>query len=464
LRILDREVVVAGIDTWRSGRDQLQSRVHGRVLIAGVDGYDQSRSVFNAMIDRYPALVIRCENATDVVQGVNFARDHGLPVSVKGGGHSVAGSAVGDDGVMLDMSAMTRVVVDPAQRLAVAESGALLAQLDAATAEHGLATPLGVVSVTGIAGLTLGGGLGWLNGKHGLACDNLVGVDIVIADGRLLTASAEQNPDLFWAVRGGGGNFGVVVSFTYRLHPVSAVLAGAIVYPSGMAAEALSHFHEVASTAPDELSTSASLWRDDEGVTMASVGVCWSGRVEDGELALRRLREFGPPVADEVRPMPYAALQQVSDGGFPEGRQHYWKASFLKNLTAELIDVVIDHLEHAPSPYTGVGFQQMTGVASRVEPSATAFAHRAKQYDCLILSQWDDPADSPANIAWTRSLFEDMTPFLESGVYVNNLGDGEQERAHAAFGENYERLSRIKAAYDPGNLFRSNANIETVAS
>jgi hypothetical protein len=458
------EGVVAGVDTWMSGRDKLQSRVRGRVLTAEVDGYEESRSVFNAMIDRYPVLIIRCEDAADVVHGVTFARDHGLNVSVKGGGHSVSGSAVCDGGVMLDMSAMTKVVVNSAQRIAVAESGALLAQLDAATAKHGLATPLGVVSLTGIAGLTLGGGLGWLNGKHGLACDNLLAVDIVTADGRLLTATAQQHEDLFWAVRGGGGNFGVVVSFTYRLHPVAAVLAGAIVYPADVAAEALIHYHEVVSAAPDELSTSASLWRDDRGVTMSSVGVCWSGRAEDGPPALRRLREFGPPVADEVRTMPYAALQQVSDGGFPRGRQHYWKASFLKHLTPEVINVVIDHLEHAPSPYTGVGFQQMTGLASRVAPSATAFAHRAKQYDCLILSQWDDPADSPANVAWTRSLFEAMTPFLEPGVYVNNLGDEEQGRAPAAFGHNYERLSRIKAACDPGNLFRSNANIGAVAS
>jgi FAD/FMN-containing dehydrogenase len=383
---------------------------------------------------------------------------------VKGGGHSVAGSAVCDGGVMLDMSAMTKVVVDASQRIAVAEPGVLLTQLDAATAEHGLATPLGVVSVTGIAGLTLGGGLGWLNGHYGLACDNLVAVDIVTADGQLLTATAEQNDDLFWAVRGGGGNFGVVVSFTYRLHPVSTVLAGAIVYPAAMAAEALRYYHEVVSLASDELTTAASVWRDDEGAVTASVGVCWSGRVQEGESALRRVREFGPPVADEVRAVPYAAFQGASDEGFPRGRQHYWKASFLKQLTPEVIDIVLDHVGRAPSPYTGVGFQQMTGVASRVEPSATAFAHRAKQYDCLILSQWDDPADSPANIAWTRSLFEAMTPFFESGVYLNNLGDEEQSRAPAAFGDNYERLTRIKAKYDPGNLFRSNANIGTVVS
>jgi hypothetical protein len=315
--------------------------------------------------------------------------------------------------------------------------------------------------MTGIAGLTLGGGLGWLNGRYGLACDNLLAVDIVTADGQLRTANAHQHEDLFWAVRGGGGNFGVVVSFTYRLHPVTTVLAGLITYPPDSAHATLRRYHELAGASPDELSTAASVSLDAAGDPVVSVRVCWSGSPEEGESAVRPFRELGPPVSDQVRPMPYVALQQASDGGVPPGRKHYWKASFLRQLPDEAIDIVLRHTAQAPSPYTGVGFQQMTGVASRVDPAATAFAHRAEQYDFLILSQWDDPADSPVNIAWTRSLFEAMQPFLEPSVYMNNLGDEGADRVRAAYGANYDRLAKCKATYDPHNLFRFNPNIDT---
>jgi FAD/FMN-containing dehydrogenase len=450
---------MSGAESWRGDVASLEDSTRGSVLLPGDEHYDRSRRVFNAMIDRFPALILRCADEGDVVQGVEFAREHGLPVSVRGGGHSVAGSAIGDGGLTLDMSAMTTIVVDPRERTAVAAPGLTLGQFDAATAAHGLATPFGVVSMTGIAGLTLGGGLGWLNGKHGLACDNLLAVDIVTADGQLRTASADQNADLFWAVRGGGGNFGVVVSFTYRLHPVTSVLAGAITYPPTRARAALSNYHELVATSPDELSTAASVWRNAARQAVVSVGVCWSGPLEDGEAVLRALRQSGPPDADEVRVMPYVELQRSSDGGFPLGRQHYWKAGFLKQLPTEAIDVVLGSIEHAPSPYTGVGLQQMTGVASRVDPTLTAFAHRARQYDCLILSQWDDPAESEENVAWTRSLFEAMSPFLETGVYMNNLGDEGRDRVKDAYGANYDRLATVKAAYDPDNLFRFNPNI-----
>jgi FAD/FMN-containing dehydrogenase len=315
--------------------------------------------------------------------------------------------------------------------------------------------------MTGIAGLTLGGGLGWLNGSHGLACDNLLAVDIVTADGRLRTATDQQHADLFWAVRGGGGNFGVVVSFTYRLHPVTTVLAGGITYPPEDAHAALSRYHELAVTSPDELSTGASAWLNADGDAAVSMTVCWSGAPEEGESVIRPFRQLGAPVGDEVRPIPYVALQQAGDGSFPAGRQHYWKSSFLRQLPAEAVDTVLRFTAQAPSPHTTVGFQQMTGVASRIDPAATAFAHRAEQYDFLILSQWDDPADSPDNISWTRSLFSAMQPFLEPSVYMNNLGDEGPTRVRAAYGSNYDRLVKVKAAYDPDNLFRFNPNIAT---
>ena len=444
---------------WTTGLARLETDVRGQVLTAGSEDYDKSRRVFNAMIDRYPAVIVRCVEVADVVHGIEFARQHGLPVSVKGGGHSVAGSAVSDFGLTFDMAAMTRIVVDPVQRTAVAEPGLTLAQFDAATAAHGLATTLGAVSMTGIAGLTLGGGIGWLNGHYGLACDNLLAVDIVTADGQLRTATAQQHQDLFWAVRGGGGNFGVVVSFTYRLHPVATVLAGGITYPPDDAQAALGRYHELAVTSPDALSTGASVSLNAAGDPVVSVTVCWSGSAEEGEAAVRPFRELGAPVSDEVRPMPYVALQQAGDGGFPAGRQHYWKSSFLRQLPAEAIGTVLRHMAQAPSPHTGVGLQQMTGMASRVDPAATAFAHRAEQYDFLILSQWDDPADSPDNIAWTRALFEAMQPFLEPSVYMNNLGDEGPTRVRAAYGTNYDRLAQVKATYDPDNLFRFNPNI-----
>ncbi len=437
----------------------LKTRISGQVLRPGDEGYDHSRRVFNAMMDRSPALILRCARPEDVIHGVDFARERGLDLSIKGGGHSVAGNAVCEVGLMLDMSGMKSIHVDPARRIAVAESGLTLGEFDAATQAHGLATTLGVVSMTGIAGLTLGGGIGWLNGKYGLACDNLLSVDVVTADGQLRTAAPDQHDDLFWALRGGGGNFGVVVSFTYQLHPVVTVLGGGVSYPPNAAHEALRRYHEFASTCPDELSTVASIGRSSDGEPVVSVAVCWCGPLDEGERVVRPLRELGPPIADEIQPMPYLTIQSAPDAGFPLGRQHYWKASFLKDLPDQAIETILRFAAEIPSPYTGIGLQQMSGVASRVDSAATAFAHRARQYDFLILSQWDDPADSPTNIAWTRSLFEAMSPFLERGVYVNDLGEEGEDRVRAAYGGNYERLARVKAKYDPANLFRLNHNV-----
>jgi FAD/FMN-containing dehydrogenase len=449
-------------DSRTISRGELRSRLaklaQGHVLGAGDPAYEKARRVFNAMIERRPAAILQCSCAEDAAHGVTVARECALPLSVKGGGHSVAGNAVCQDGLMLDMSAMKRISVDPGRGLAVAEAGLTLGDFDAATSRYGLATTLGVVSMTGIAGLTLGGGIGWLNGKHGLACDNVVSMDVVTADGQLRTVNAGQHPDLFWAMRGGGGNFGVVVSFTYRLHPVSMVLAGPISYPPQRAAEALRLYHQVASAAPDPLATAASVSRGAGGEPCVSVGVCWSGPVDEGERALRPLREFGPPTADDVKLIPYRELQSMKDAGFPSGRLHYWKASFLADLPDEAIDTVLRFAATAPSPYTGIGMQQITGAASRIAPTATAFAHRRRHYDFLILSQWDDPADSPDNERWTRELFEAMSPHFR-GVYVNNLGEEGSDRVRDAYGINYERLAGIKAAYDPDNIFRLNQNI-----
>jgi FAD/FMN-containing dehydrogenase len=425
--------------------------LRGELIRPEDDGYDAARAVFNGMIDRHPALIVRAAGVADVIRGVNIARTHNLPLSVRGGGHSVAGNAVCDNGVMLD------------RQTTQAQAGLTLGEFDLETQEFGLATTLGVVSMTGIAGLTLGGGLGWLNGRYGLACDNLISADVVTADGRLLTASAEENEDLFWGIRGGSGNFGVVTSFEYQLHPVGPVLGGGLVYPMTKAGEVLRFYHEFASECPDELSTVASLGISPDGSPVVSISVCYCGPIETGEQVLRLLRTLGSPLEDSIQPMAYRTLQSAPDAGFPFGRQHYWKSSYLKHLSDEAIEVMIRFVAEMPSPTTGVGLQQMHGAASRVDPVATAFPHRDEHYDLIILSQWTDPADSARNIEWTRAFFEAMQPFFERGVYVNNLGEEGEDRVKAAYGANYDRLLTLKNKYDPTNLFRLNQNIKSAA-
>lgn len=442
---------------------ELAGRLRGQVLLPGVEGYDRARRVFNAMIDRRPAVIIRCASAEDVVQGVRFARAQDLPVTVKGGGHGVAGRAVCDGGVMLDLTPMTLIAVDPLEGVTTVGPGVTLGDLDRETQAFGLATPTGVVSMTGLAGLTLGGGLGWLNGKYGLTCDNLVAAEVVTATGDRVVASAEERPELLWGLRGGGGNLGVVTSFTFALHRVKTVLAGALTYPAGKARAALRAYHEFASGCPDELSTAVSLSRPGGGDVAVSVAVCYAGPFERAETLLRPLRQLRPE-ADVIEPMSYRALQSVADDGYPAGQQHYWKSGFLTDVDDEVIDVLLEFVTRMPSPASGVGFQQLHGAAARVEPSATAFPHRGDRYDCLILSQWPDPADSERNVAWTRDLFDALQPFLGSGVYVNNLGDEGDQRVRQAYGQNYDRLAALKTRYDPTNLFRHNQNIKPLSA
>jgi FAD binding domain/Berberine and berberine like len=441
-------------------REEVGSGLRGEVVWPGDRGYDTARAVFNAMVDRRPLAVIRPVDASDVVRCITFARRHDLALSVRGGGHSVAGNGVRDGAVMVDLSAMKALRVDPATRRVQAGPGLTLGELDRATQVFGLATTLGVVSTTGIAGLTLGGGLGWLNGRYGLACDNLLSAEVATADGQLLRASAQENQDLFWAIRGGGGNFGVVTSLEYQLHPVDLVLAGVLSYPLAMAPRVLRFYDDFAKAAPDELSTAASLGLTPAGEPMVSIVVCYCGPIEEGEQLLRPLRRFQLPIDDGIQPMPYAVLQSARDEGFPFGRLHYWKSGWLGEVTDGVIETLMWFLPQMPSSASGVGLQQLHGVASRIAPSATAFPHRAEQYDFLILSQWPEATDSDRNLQWTRALFEAMRPHLEEAVYVNNLGNEGQGRVQAAYGENYPRLAAMKRTYDPDNLFRANQNID----
>jgi hypothetical protein len=441
----------------------LAGKMKGQVLLPGAAGYDRSRRVFNAMIDRCPAMIIRCAGADDVVEGVEFARAYDLSVTVKGGGHGVAGRAVADGSVMLDLSAMKGVRVNRLERTVTVEPGVTLGDLDRETEPFGLATPTGVVSMTGLAGLALGGGLGWLNGKHGLTCDNLLAAEMVTAAGDRVLANADETPDLLWGLRGGGGNFGVVTSFTFRAHPVSRVLAGAITYPARRARSALRLFHEFTCGCPDEVSAALSLSRPDGGEIAVTIVVCYAGPYEPAHGLPAPLRGLSRD-PDALAPMPYRTLQAAADDGYPPGQQHYWKSGYLAEINDELVDVLIEFVTRMPSPASGVGLQQLHGAAARVDPSATAFPHRGDRYDCLILSQWPDPTDSQQNVAWTTELFEALRPFLTTGVYVNNLGDEGDDRVRQAYGPNYDRLAALKTQYDPTNLLRHNQNIKPLRS
>jgi hypothetical protein len=440
----------------------LRARLHGDLLRPGDPGYDEARHVYNAMIDKHPALIVRPAQAEDVRRAVAFAREHALLLSIKGGGHSVAGSAVCEGGLMLDCSRLKSVQVDHDQKIAVAQPGLLLADLDRATQAYGLATPLGIVSDTGIAGLTLGGGIGWLNGKYGLACDNLLAAEVITADGDLVRASGEEHPDLFWALRGGSGNFGVVTSFVYQLHPVGPVLGGTLLFAGDRARDVLAFYHAFARAAPDELTTVAFLDVDTGGQATVGISVCWCGSHADGERALRPLRDLGPPSESTIGVVAYDDLQRASDAAFPPGHQHYWKSRWLVDVTDGAIETMLACVAAWPPTATGrteLALQQLHGAAARVDPGATAFPHRRDQYDFLIMSQWTDPADAPACTAWTRQTFDALAPFTENAVYVNNLGTEGEDRVREGYGPNYDRLATIKASYDPTNLFRSNQNI-----
>ena len=422
-------------------------------------GYDEARGVFNAMIDRRPLAIVQCRDALDVAAGIQYARDHDLVLSVRGGGHGVSGNAVCDGGIMLDLSTMKDVTVDPVQRIAHAGPGLLLGELDSATQSHGLATPLGVMSGTGIAGLTLGGGLGWLNGRDGLTCDNLIGAEVVTADGDILQVGPDEHPDLLWGLRGGGGNLAVVTSFSYQLHPVSSVLAGALSYPWTAARDVLRHHHAFMASAPDELTSDVSLGLDPAGTPAVTILVCWSGDLAEGERVLRPLRSFGPPPDDSIGVLPYLDWQRAPDPGLPRGRLHYWKSGYLRHLTDAALDALLALAPTIPTPATGIGLQGLRGAAARVPVDATAFPHRAEQYDLLILAQWPEPSRTDEHVGWARAAFDALRPHLEDAVYVNNLGSEGPDRVRSAYGPNHARLAELKRTYDPANVFRLNQNV-----
>jgi FAD/FMN-containing dehydrogenase len=440
--------------------ERFRSTVRGAVFGPDSGEYEEARRVWNGMIDRRPALIARCAGVGDVQAALAFARAEGLAVAVRGGGHSAAGLATCDGGLVIDLTDMNGVEVDPVARTARAGGGTTWGAFDAATQAHGLATTGGAISTTGIAGLTLGGGVGWLMRRHGLACDNLIAAEVVTADGRVLTASAEEHPDLFWGLRGGGGNFGVVTSFTYRLHPRGQVLGGMLVHPADRARETLHFYREATRTAPDDLTLFGGLLSSPEGVPIAAYVLCHGGDPARAEADLRPIRAFGPPLADQVAPMPYPVLQSMLDEGFPAGMQVYWTAHFLTDLSDEAIETLVAHFGRITSPLSAILIEHLGGAVARVGPDETAFAYREAPYNLAIVARWLDPSEADRHVAWARELRDAMRPFAH-GVYVNYLGVGDDaDRVLTAYGPaKYERLAKVKATYDPDNVFRLNQNI-----
>lgn len=442
--------------------EEFKASLRGPLLQPGDAGYDDARIVWNGMIDRRPALIARCAGVADVIQSVNFARDNHLLVSVRGGGHNITGYAVNDGGIVIDLSQMKSVHVDLAKNTARAEAGLTWGEYNHETQAFGLASTGGVVSTTGISGLSLGGGLGWLMGKHGLTCDCLLSADIVTADGKFLTASHTENSDLFWGLRGGGGNFGIVTSFEFQLYPVGpTVLGGMVIYPMSQAKEVLRVYREFARTCPDELTAWAALMTSPEGDPVVAVLLNYMGDIAEGERLIEPVRRFGSPVADTVGPMSYCDLNSMIDGAFPYGEvQRYWKSSFIKNLGDEVIDILVDGASNMLSPMSMIGFFHVHGAATRVAADETAFGLREDQWDYDIISQWTDPSETDKQIQWTRDFFNRVEPFTTGGVYVNHLDAEEADRIQGAYGNNYQRLLALKNKYDPTNLFRLNQNIK----
>jgi FAD/FMN-containing dehydrogenase len=441
--------------------------IRGPVLRQGDPGYDEARAIQNGMIDRYPALIARCTGAADVIAAVTFARDHGLALSVKGGGHNVAGNAVNDGGLVIDLSPMRGIHVDPQARIAHVQGGATWADLDRETQVFGLATPGGVVSTTGVAGLTLHGGMGHLRSKYGLSLDNLLAVDIVTADGQLRTASAEH-ADLFWAVRGAGSNFGVVTSFTFRLHPVGpTVMLCAPMYALADAPTVLPRWRDFIATAPDEFTPFAVFWSVPEGFPPELVGTpivilagVYAGPVEEGERLVRPLRELATPLLDLSGPMPFTAVQSAFDPFFPKGLRQYWKSTYVHALSDDLLRALCALAAERPSSRTTMDVWPQAGAAMRVGTEETAFGAR-RPFMVAFESNWTDPTEDEANIAWARGAWASMRGFASEGIYLNFPGFGEEREAlvEAAYGANYARLRALKARYDPTNLFRMNLNI-----
>lgn len=442
---------------------ELKAGFGGDVLRPGDAGYDEARKVHNGLIDRRPSVIARCRGTADISTAVKFGRSTGLEIAVRGGGHNVAGRAVVDGGLMIDLALMKGIHVDAKARTVRAQGGVNWGEFNRETQLHGLATTGGAISTTGIAGLTLGGGLGWLMGKYGMTADNLVSAEVVTADGDVLTASASENSDLFWALRGGGGNFGVVSSFEYRLHPVGPMITGGLIaHPFEKAAEVLRFYRGLTASLPDEMVVFAGLVHapDGSGTKLAAMLAAHCGSLAEGEAAMKPVKAFGKPVMDALGPIPYSAMNSMLDAGNPKGALNYWKANFVPELSDGAIDTVIKAFAACTSPMSGILFEHFHGAACRVPVGDTAFPHRSPGYNMLCLGQWMEPGETARHTGWVRETYSTMKPFMAAGRYVNYLNEDELgEGAAAAYGPNHARLREIKRKYDPGNVFHLNQNI-----
>ena len=455
--------------TWRSNIERLRADFKGDMLLPDDQAYDTARQIWNAMIDKRPAVIARCATTADVVRGVNFARDNGLVLAVRGGGHNIAGNALCDDGLVIDLSMMKAAQVDPARRRVTIEGGATLGDLDAATQQHGLATPVGINSTTGIAGLTLGGGFGWLSRKYGMTVDNLESAEVVTAAGEVVRVTAKEHPDLFWALRGGGGNFGVVTRFEFRLHPVGPnVLSGLVIYPISEAKSVLQRYREFMATAPDELTVWTVLRQAPplpflpaavHGKGILALALIYAGDPKQGETLIQPLRRFGTPLGEHVGVQPYVAWQQALDPLLTAGARNYWKSHNFAMLEDGLFDACIAYIGKLPSPQCEIIFAALGGATTRPAPNATAYAHRETQFVMNVHGRWQDPADDTRCVRWARDFFAASAPFASGGVYVNFMSADEGDRVRSAYGPNYDRLAQVKRTYDPSNLFRVNQNI-----
>jgi FAD/FMN-containing dehydrogenase len=441
----------------------LKASFGGILLQAGDDGYDEARRVHNGLIDKRPAVIARCKGTADIANAVKFARRSGLEIAVRGGGHNVAGRSTVDGGLMIDLSPMKGIYVDAKARTARAQGGVNWGEFNRETQLHGLATTGGAISTTGIAGLTLGGGLGWLMGKYGLSVDNLLSAEVVLADGSVVAASSAENPDLFWALRGGGGNFGVVSSFEYRLHAVGPMVTGGLVaFPFAAAGDVLRSYRRLTASLADELVAFAGLVHapDGSGTKLVAILAAHCGSLAEGEAAMKPIKGFGTPVLDALGPIPYSALNSMLDAGNPKGALNYWKANFVPELSDGATDTVIKSFAACKSPMSGILFEHFHGAACRVPVADTAFPHRSAGYNMLCLGQWMDAGDTARQIGWVRDTYSAMKPFMAAGRYVNYLNEDEMgEGAGPAFGPNHARLKEIKRKYDPGNVFHLNQNI-----
>ncbi len=452
-------MATATIDSERL--EALRSTFSGSILLPLDGEYDDARRVHNGLIDRRPALIARCRGTADVADAIAFARSNGLELSVRGGGHNVAGRCVTDGGLMIDLSSMKGIHVDAVARTARAQGGVTWKELNREAHVHGLAVTGGAISSTGIAGYTLGGGLGWLMPKHGLAADNLVGVELVTADGRTLSVTDETDPDLMWALRGGGGNFGVAVSLLYRLHPLTMVTGGLIAHPIDAAGEMLRFYREAVADCSDDLEVFAGLVHapDGSGLKLAAMVVCHTGDAADAERDLAPFTSWGSPLVVEVGQMPYPVMNTLLDEGYPKGALNYWLSSFTSGLPDGLIDAAIERFATVPSPMSAILLEHFHGAVTRIGVTETAVPHRDTGWNLLIPSEWLDPADSEANIAWTKDTYAALSEHFGGGRWLNYLGDDQDDAIRSAYGENYDRLVDVKRRLDPDNVFHLNHNI-----